>query len=167
MKTKLLLLLIFIVIIIAGAIVGYRVIHEPSDGSLNQAEVQPSTSLGPEEEQVQNFVRDYLTAYQSVYEKKNFAEVKKFIADEVLVQMARESTPFETNATDFDSFEIGEAVKANHEPYAAEVLGWEVQVKLFKDGQMLWAEPTSISVIKENGTSTGSVWKTTSWYFAE
>ena len=160
MKNKLILLII-VAIIIAGGVFAYQYFKGQGE------DVSPEIVL-TEEQEVENFVASYLTAYSSVYENENFDEVKEFIAPEVLAQMIPEGTPFETSATDFNEFEILEMVKANHEPYAPDVLGWEVQVKLIKDST---EESVTISVIKDNGTSTSSVssdgWKTTSWYFGE
>lgn len=154
MKNKL-ILLILAVIVIAGSVYAYQTLRDQGE------DVSPEVPL-TEKQEVENFVASYLTAYSSVHESQNFDEVEKFIADEVLVQMAREGTPFETNASDFNSFEILEAVKANHESYAPDVLGWEIKVKLMKGDKILRGEPITISVIKENGG-----WKSTSWYFGE
>lgn len=110
------------------------------------------------------FMINYLEAYKDIAKNKNYEDVVEFISESALVQMKREGMPFDKNAADFDNYEILTIKKANHEEYAPLISGYIVDVKLFKDGQVLknadGEEITKISALKENGS-----WHTPSWYF--
>ena len=149
---------IIVIIIIVISFTIYAFLTAPK---LNNIETNTNTPLTlSEEEQVKQFVTNYLAAYQDVHTKNNYDEILAFVADEVVVQMERENTPFKTNATNFDAFKILSLQKTNHEPYAEEVTGWKVTTQLSL-GEKTFTKETSITVIKENGE-----WRATSWYFA-
>lgn len=110
------------------------------------------------ETDAKNFTMSYLEAYKDISKKGNFDEVKSYISQDQITQMAEQNTPFETNYTNFSGYEIVEVEKVKD--------FFIVKVKLFDGMDILKRQDGNnifeIEIINDSGDL-----KSKTWYFAQ
>lgn len=123
----------------------------PPVGQLTAPEIL--TSEESENEKLREFLNRYLDAYKNAREKKNYEELKKFLAREAAGSFS------EKWITDIDDYRIEEIYRpaflsGEEEQYAA-------LVKVFKNGSPInppTGETWPVFIVRENGEFKVKIW---------